>query len=83
VTESCGHTIEATDVAPAAAALCALRVTLGSEDVETVSPAEARTCPMTVSELVVAGESTIASVELAESIVTVRCEIAWYPGAPT
>jgi hypothetical protein len=37
---------------------------------------------MTVSELVVAGESTIASVELAESIVTVRCEIAWYPGAP-
>ena len=43
VVESWFQTIEETDVAPAAAAVCAFSETVGADEVETVSPAEART----------------------------------------
>ena len=69
------HTIPETEVTPAAAAFCALSETLGAEDVETVSPAFALTCPITASELVVARWSTSASVAPFRASVTVRCEI--------
>jgi hypothetical protein len=67
----------ATDVVPAAAACWALIEIVGADAVETVSPAEARTSPMTVNEFVVACESTIESVEFDRPSVTVRWEIGW------
>jgi hypothetical protein len=81
VVDSWFHAIDATVVCPAAAADWAFSVTLGAELVETVSPADACTWPMTVSEFVVARDMTIASVAAVLSIVTVCCEIIAKPGA--
>jgi hypothetical protein len=75
VVESWLHNMGATDVVPAAAACWALIETVGADAVETVSPAEARTSPITVNELVVALESTTENVAVDGPSVTVRWEI--------
>src|SRR5579862_1502237 len=75
VTESWGQTIAAADGTAAAAALCALSMRLGADAVDTASPFETLTCPMTVRLPLVARDSAIERTVDRASIVTVRYPI--------